>query len=130
MFIRNSSTNVTSVTENTPASPTCTITSSLLMRTRSIPAQYVIIKLLIKVILQDTKSQSMKVLCINANNVITKQDNRVLSPNTLSQYMKGGNIRVRFVTRNFHQRGHYVLTKNLLMKDECDEDTMLQLLYT
>ena len=124
MTIRN--TIVTSVAENTPAREVCTNTSSLLMRTRSIPVQYVIIKLLIKVILQDTKSQSMKVLCINANNVIMKQDNRVLSPNTLSQYMKGGNIRVRFVTRNIHQRGHYVLTKNLLMKDECDEDTMSQ----
>ena len=125
MFIRKSSTIVTSVTENTPASQVCSITSRQLMRTRSIPAQFVIIKQEIRVILQDTKSQSMKVLCINANNVIMKQDNRVLSPNTLSQYMKGGNIRVRFVTRNIHQRGHYMLTKNLLIKDEGDKDTKL-----
>ena len=102
MFIRKSSTIVTSVTENTPASQVCSITSRQLMRTRSIPAQFVIIKQKIRVILQDTKSQSMKVLCINANNVIMKQDNRVLSPNTLSQYMKGGNIRVRFVRSNTH----------------------------
>ena len=95
MFIRKSSTIVTSVTENTPASQICTTTSSQLMRTRSIPAHYVIIKQEIKVISQDTKSQSMK----------------------------GGNIRVRFVTRNIHQRGHYMLTKNLLTKDEGDEDT-------
>ena len=59
--INMSSTSVISVAENTPASKVCTLTSSLLMRTRNIPAHCVIIKLQQVAVLQDINSQHMRV---------------------------------------------------------------------
>ena len=61
VFITKSSTSVTSVAENTPAMEHCTLTSSLLMKTRNIPAHIVIIKLPGRIILYNTNSHSTKV---------------------------------------------------------------------
>ena len=44
MFITKSSKSVSSVAENTPAQDLCTLTSSLLMKIRNIPAHFVTIK--------------------------------------------------------------------------------------
>ena len=61
VFITISNTSVTSVAENTPAREVCTNTSSLLMRTRNIPAHYVIIKLQQVAALHNINRQSMRV---------------------------------------------------------------------
>ena len=60
VFITRQNTSVTGVAENTPAGQLFTITSSLLMKTRNIPAHCVIIKPHRKVLLHNINSQYMK----------------------------------------------------------------------